>query len=253
MRVSSLDQIVRGLLLQEGKPLHYYFQYLKYACDALRELHFDTMKSVSTKKLLVNSYKAIDLPCDYVDWTKIGVEVGQFVRPLTSRNSFNRLNNYEDDGTKIPYPTSEEDGRSTSELSSIAWHMVNRNANGEQTGGVFNYNPGLNNVSFKILREREQIQFDSSFDLDYVILEYITDGQDSDAATKVHPYAIKAIESYICWQYKLHSRSYGGGDRQEAEREFNKQHKRLRSRLNDLTLTEIYNAFMQGYSGTYKN
>jgi len=37
MRWSSLDSIIKGLLIKQGKPIHWYMQYLKYACDAVRD------------------------------------------------------------------------------------------------------------------------------------------------------------------------------------------------------------------------
>jgi hypothetical protein len=252
VRVSSLNEIVRGLLLKEGKPLHYYFQYLKYACDGLQELHFDTMKCVSTKKLLVNSYQSVSLPCDYVDWVKVGVEIGQYVKPITQRNTLNRLNNYDTDGNKTSYASTDSEGTQT-EISNVAWFATRVNDHGEHTGGMYNHIPGFNSSSFKVLREREEIQLDGTFASEYIILEYITDGQEADAATKVHPYARRTIEAYIRWQYLLHNRNAGNGDRIAAKMEFDAEHRKLRGRLSDLTLTDIYNAFLRGYSGTYKN
>jgi hypothetical protein len=135
----------------------------------------------------------------------------------------------------------------------VIWGATRTNDHGEGTGGAYNAIPGLNNTSFKVLREREEIQFDSTFDSEYIILEYITDGLDADAATKVHPYAKKTIEAYIRWQYKLHNRNAGDGERMAAKMEWDAEHRKLRGRMSNLTLTDIYNAFLRGYSGTYKN
>lgn len=63
------------------------------------------------------------------------------------------------------------------------------------------------------------------------ILEYLTDGNDCDAATRVHPYAQMTIEDYVVWK-KSPNRDRNNSS--EAMAYFD-SHKILRSRLNDLT------------------
>ena len=65
-------------------------------------------------------------------------------------------------------------------------------------------------------------------------LQYISNGQNSDAATTIDGYAQKTIEAYIMWQFKENNRTYTMGERQVAEAYFNQQHKILRARLSNL-------------------
>lgn len=98
MKYSSLDKIVKGYLLQKGYPIHFYIDFLVYAQRAFEELHFDTIGNVQTKKITINSYNAATLPDDYLDWIKVGVANGQFVRPLVNRPGMNRINNFDSTG-----------------------------------------------------------------------------------------------------------------------------------------------------------
>lgn len=68
-----------------------------------------------------------------------------------------------------------------------------------------------------------------------VILEYMTDGSECDAASRVHPFAQKTIEDYITWKRSAnrdHPRS------PEALQFFDSL-SIFRGRINDLTLEDI--------------
>jgi hypothetical protein len=98
MKYSSLDTIVKGYLLQKRYPMHFYIDFLIYAARCFEELHMDTIGNIRTVRLPVNDYFAVRLPDDYIDWTKVGIESGQFIKPLIQREGMNRRNNYTTQG-----------------------------------------------------------------------------------------------------------------------------------------------------------
>lgn len=227
MRWQRLDSIVRSVLLQEGKPVHWYLQYLKYACDGLRELNFDTLKMVNVKELPVNSYKAIPQPCDYVDFVRVGTSVGQYVKPMVQGSRMNRLNKFDNTGSKVPYETAVFD-------EGYWWWGMGH---------------GRSSAQFQPVNERNEIQLDAWFPGDFAVLEYITDGQEMDAATKVHPYAQATIEAIIRWKREVNKR---GGQPAYFEDQVNKEARKLRGRVSNLTLVDIQNIFFGAYSHTYR-
>jgi len=249
MRLYSLDTIVRSALLRKGYPIHFYMQFLKYSSDCLRELSFDSLQNIRSVKLPLNEYNAIPLPCDYVDWVKVGAGNGQSVRPYANRDGYNRLNNLDDNGNKALYATP-----TTVAENALPEYEEAININGEAVGRQFGFQGGNNPNSFKVLRERNggEIQFDISATGD-IMLDYISDGLESDAATEIHPYAQASIEAYIFWQMKEHSRAYSSGERQLAEEQFDKEHRLLRARINSFTMTDLRRVLQQSYGGAIKN
>lgn len=196
MQYTSLNKIVKSVLNQKGHTIHFYYQYLKYAADCLRELHFDSLRVVQTKKLPVNAHNAVPLPCDYVDMVKVGLVYGQQVLPLVQHTGLNRLNNFDSTGNIIMWGTTDEEN--------FIWsgsHGVDQNTYGEPLGRAFGFKDSNLSDGFRILPERSEIQLSEYITADYVILEYISDGTGlTDAATKIDPYAQKPIEEYIEWQ-----------------------------------------------------
>lgn len=247
MRLYSLDQIVKSKLLQAGYSIHWYLQFLKYASDAVRELTFDTLKTVETIKLTVNSYGAVTIPCSYVDLVRIGPAYSDFLQPMAKRDNLNRLNNFDSGGNKIPYTTPTDD----TGTGEAAYRSGFLGINNVFYGGWFGISGGTDQNSYKVLRERGEIQL-SGYSGTEIILEFIGDGSDCNSATQVHPYAMATIEAYILWQMKLHNRSYSDGERANAERAFIKEHKRLRARLNGMTIDDLRRVMNNNYTGSIR-
>jgi hypothetical protein len=245
MLYTTIDSMVRGLLLKERKPLHFYIEYLAHACSGLTRLNTTTLKNVNSKKIPVNSYKAVSIPCDYVDFIRVGFEVGENVRPLIQDNKLNRLNNYNSTGTKVVFENVTPDGLDV--LSGIVepydyWYS--------KAG----FDVSRTDWRYKIIPERNEIQLSAEFPYDYIVLDYITDGKEADAATRVDPLAVAALEKWVLWQVKLHNRTVSDGERREAERRFNDEWRLLRAAKSDLgTREDIVHAFRAGYSASYKN
>jgi hypothetical protein len=196
----TLDKIVKSVLIQRGYSVHWYFQVLKFASDCLRELGFDVLGTVSSKKISVDANGAIDQPCDFLDLVRVGIPT------RTTLEQYNRLHN---------------DG--------LAWEYSGY-------GGMweFKYTP-----NFVYVPDRMQFQFSGVALGGFIILDYMTDGSDINNATKVHPYAQSCIEAYVFWQLKKTNRSFAAGEANNEKSFFDRQYAILRGRRNPMTLDTI--------------
>src|SRR5882757_6471794 len=212
MNWTSLDNIARSLLLQKGLPLHWYVQFLKYCADAYRELCFDSMRAINTVVLPISQIDfAANLPCDYVDWIKVGVPQGQLVQPLVQRPSINRLTNYTAQGQATTYGNGQTVNMDFPFWPGY-WMFQNIDDLGENVGRLYGYNTGFTNNFFKVIPERGQIQFAETLQQTEAVLEYISSGQTVSNATKIDPQAQAVMEAYADLKYKLHSKRFSGGE-----------------------------------------
>lgn len=247
MRYTTLDKIVRRNLLAKRLPLHYYIEYLVHASTCLRELTFDSLKIINTVELELNDYFAADLPCDYLDWTKVGIKMGQFVQPITQRDSINRLRAQNSQGQYVTYQDPD-----TYDLIFPFWpgYWMFQNIDdlGENLGRLYGFNPGIVPDGFKVLKERNQIQFTESMRTCTVVLEYISDGQTSDNATQIDQYAWSTIEAYINWKRSVNADS----DVSQEARNYLNQRRLLRARMSELTLYDLRQILYRNYTGAIK-
>lgn len=242
MVYTTLHKIVTGILLKKRYPIHFYIEYLTYCASGLRELHFDSMQEVRTKLLTINSYGAITCPCDMMDWIKIGVPNGQYVRPLATRPGMNRLNNFDTTGAIIPYDDTDF----------FTGYVPFGSIYSPNDLGRYYGSRGNGDNSFILVKERNEIQINVSIDATSVILEYLSDGTDADNATKVNPYAISALEAYADWQEEENKRGASDYSKRMAQNKFDYQHSKLRGRINGLTAADVKYIWNRNTHGSLK-
>ena len=248
----TLDNIVKQVLAEREYPIHFYLQFLTYGVSALRELNFDTLQSVKSVRLPVNSYKAATLPCDFVDYIRVGNELGQYIDPFGEKESFNRLNKFDAQGNKIPYSDVESQNNYFPANYDGLYMSTYANSYGELLGGIYNARPTFRN-SFLIVKERNEIQLDVAFDGTSITMDYITDGLSVDASNAIHPYATEAIKAYIVWKMKENGRHYNMGERQVAKDEYYNQLRILRARMNEMDTISIERSLAKWYGPVVKN
>lgn len=235
MVYTSLNHIVKSVLNQKGYTKHWYYQYLKLAADCLRELHFHSLKNVQTKKIPIDENFQAPFPCDYIAYSKVGLIVGQVVRPLVHARGINRLNNFDEDGNVINYGNATDGYTDEINWSSGIADVV-QNENGEHIGRNFGNRTSNMGDGFKEIRERGVFQLSEQVDDDYLIVEYISDGTGlTDAATKVHPYAQQSIETYIEWKA---SPNRNNNQSPEAIQHWAAVRK-LRAAMNNMTVDDV--------------
>lgn len=256
MKYSTLDQITRSVLMNKGYSLHYYVQFLKYSSDCLREMAMDDLKIINTVVLNINSYKAAKIPPDCIDVVAVGMENGQYLRPLTQVDGLLRNYNYDSHGNPQVWPPNPDGVNNTLAIFGVpflTYYMLNYNSRGENLGGMYGYRTDGSPFIFEVMKERNEIQFDSAFSCSSVVLTYISDGRSATAASQVDTYSEKTIEDYIDWQHAEHNRTIPGG---EKERKFNKyvgSRTVYRGRANIMGKDEILNTFRNSYHASIKS
>lgn len=248
MIYTSLDKIVRRVLLGKRLPIHYYIEFLVHASTCIRELTNDSLMVVNTVELTPNEQFAVDLPCDYVDWTKVGLRQGQFVQPITQRDSINRLVQYLPNGQPTTYGAANSVNLDFPFWPGY-WMFQNIDDLGENLGRLYGYNTGIGANGFKVLKERSQIQLTETFNGTTCVLEYISDGQRADNATQIDPRAQMCVESYINWKRGPNADI----DRSPEAVSYFNQRRQLRARMDDLTPWDIRSILYRNYKGSIKN
>ena len=253
MKTYTLDNIVRAALSERGYTMHWYLQFLQFGIDSFRELNFDVLKNVKSVRLPVGSYQAVTLPCDFVDFVRVGNELGQYIYPHGEKqDSFNRLNKFDANGGKIPYGDIESENGFVPNDWQGFWGTTYVNSYGEHTGRIFNNFSGFRD-SFVVLRERNEIQLDVSYAGKEIVLDYITDGVSTDATTAVHPYAYDTIKNYIFWRMKENARQYNLQERQLAKEAYYNSLRTLRARMFSIDVNDIKRSLARGYNAAIKN
>lgn len=247
MQVTSLDAIVKNILIKKGYSLHWYIDFLVYAKDCLLELSLDEDIQTIRRAILPidqDTFRA-DLPIDFLDYAKIFARTDQYMRPLVEDNSLDLIPNYDSDFVNHPYSDGvqtqlsvEQNSFFPSYNSSNMWWMVNWNSYGENLGRQFG-GTGSYIDTFRIDWANKQIKVNERLFATEIGIEYIGDGMDADSATHITVYAKQTIELFCYWQLYLNNRTYTQAEADDMEQKYLAERVRLRARLSDLTIEKL--------------
>jgi hypothetical protein len=251
MKFNTVDSIVRRTLLEKSYPIHWYAEFLFHATAALRELTIDTLKVINTKQLPINDYSAADLPDDFVDDILVSVSAGALLMPIPRNDKINPLRLHDSSTGAFIQQTNGIDAPIINNgLYGYGWgYYWNVNDYAEPTGRLFGVGGGDQRNGYKIVKERRQIQFLESIISESVVLQYISDGQSIDNATQVDILAYSTIQAYINWK-----RSPNADIELSLEgRAYSNMKRKLRSRLSDLSITDVKNIYRTNYHASIKS
>lgn len=253
MILTSIDSIVRNNLLRQGKPLHFYLQELIYAVECLSEITMDDLQVIHTQILPVNNYNAVDLPSGYVDKTGVFLKVGQKLQPLTEDNSISPLNNFDTDFNIIRFDSVGQANSSDQSvvyinglLNTYFYGFAPYDSLGEPLGRIGGIGNPTNNT-YKIVKERNQIQLNENLSVDNIVLQYIGDGRNADSVSSIESYALSTIRAYIDYRVKDFNRSYSRGEVEQARQMYLIERKTLRGRKSNLTMTALRQIVYKNY------
>jgi len=250
MIFDSLDSLTRRYLLERGLPIHFYLETLLHHSTCLKELNFDSLQIVNSATLPVNNYNAIDFPDDLVDVVGLYLPRGGFLQPVPQRASITPIRSHDSTGSFIPSPVviTTDEPNSLTFNGEFFWYW-NVSDWGEPTGRRFGA-PGNGRLNaYNVIKERRQIQLTGTFTSSTAVVMYISDGQTVDNASKIETAASRTLFTYTDWQ---RSPRAAIKDSPEARTFYNEKRK-LRARLNTLTVTDIIDIIRSTYRASIKS
>jgi hypothetical protein len=255
----TLDKIIRNILLKRKYPIHYYLEFLLYTSEALRELSMDVnIGIINTKNLPVNAYNAVDLPNDFLDLISVNMTAGQKLRPLVADNSITPLNAFDSSFNITTYQnTAIQQSNALIYnnvfLTTALWNTTSFNQYGEPTGRFFGIGAGSPSETYRLIKERNQIQLNENLVATNIVLCYISNGLTADTASQISPYAERTIDSYAMWQFKENNRTYGAGEAEQARQIYISDRKVLTARVSDITIDGIRRIIQKNSKGSIKD
>lgn len=233
---TKLDSIVRAIIIERGLLPHDYIRLLSFGLNCLKELNLDSIGKVKTVILKPDEYSQAPLPCDYVDWVRVGQPNGQYFIQFGPSNKLHR-NKQLVDGQYTPR-ASVELGWESDYVYEWFDHYCHPNLGWNLPRGD----------EFMILEEQDKIQFKigykagSEITMDYIYFDK------TSASSNVHKYAEETIKAYMEYKHMLAFPKIQAYDKAEAKRNYQEQRTILDRRLNDLTPEVVKRLFARRFS-----
>lgn len=240
----KLEEVVREFYIEDlglSQLDDRYPRFLQIAATGLQELNHD-LKTIVTEVILpVNANDTVDLPSNYIDYMVIGVVDGGVISSLGLNNNMSKRTN--DDCGNI------QDVQSVSDNDSghFSYNASNHTKDGQFSGRNFGSGGGGNsNGTYKVNKQEGYISL-MNVSVEEIILRYMATITQVDGSFMVEEFLVDSIKSFMWHRYVRRMRSYGIGDKQIAEADFNSKRKIALKRGNRFTIPEFMNAFRSGY------
>ena len=263
----SIDQIVNDILLTadgddyvnnaNGVVLR------NYALRGVREMGFDIMKRIKSLKLPVNTNNnTIELPDDYVDYTKIGIVGSDGLIYVFGENKNQNMsmkyvldasgNPTDSDGDGInDRVDAKGDSNARASLSDFESYTFRNFLYEGNIGRAYGIGGGKYSGEFRINHEQNRIELYSTAGYDEVVIEYIADEARSTNPS-VHIYAENALRSYIYYRLIERKANVPMGEKSRARQEYYNEKRLANARLKSFTKEEALKTIRKNFKQSPK-
>lgn len=249
---TSMDSIVRTVLVELNLPIHFYFRAATIGIRTMRDLNLGTLPYVKTVRLTVDEFNECDIPADLVDWIKVGVQSGAEIVPLGENKSYNRLPNLNDADEQISY--NQPAGHTISINSSFNNYTFGKAVNdyGEIQGKMFGLGNAHRSDEFKFIPERNKILVGGSrSEGDIVYVEYVAYSQ-SQFHTGIPVVASPFIEQSIKFNFARYDRTGRLGDINREQQILSLEKRKLRAALTSIDTDTMLRLLRSNYKQSIK-
>lgn len=210
----------------------------------VEELGMDVYSTPKTAKLVVNSNKTVNLPSDYIGFSKVGVLNAKGEVATLRRNP--NLTAYKILQSDRTTSNTDNTTGNTYRLQDLAY--VNY-FDGARYVNIFGAGAVLNNAGdFDVAEEEGLIYLQNDYDFDYVILEYLSSPSD-DVDYKLPIQIREAVLAFIAWKDIEHlplGRRASLGDKQLRRKEYYNQKRLSNLRENPVMLWDANEVIRMG-------
>lgn len=240
-----------------------------HALRGIREMGFDMAKKIRSLKLTVDaSTNTVELPDDYVDWSKVGV-VGSdgIVYVLGENKNINYSEAYANSsGEKVgkaadAYDTDSDgvydriDSKSVTnsgspgnsdDLSQGFNSYVFRNYAYGAATAIYGVGGGNYYGQFRVNLDQNRIEIGSNGDISEVVIEYVAD-EGRSKNPSVHVYAEEALMSYMYYKIIERKASVPANEKARARQEYYNERRKANARIKSFTKEEALKTIRKNY------
>jgi hypothetical protein len=245
----SIDSIVRDYLEEGEFSNHKYYKCWNLAFRGMEQLGLDFFYHIKSAKLPVKENKTVELPNDYINYTKIGVfnSKGEVI-PLKYNS---KLTNY---ASLLPDRLSKTEDNTLFNYYSPQSGIFYNYWNGSAYGNLYGIPSGSPFVgNFKIDAVNSLILLDDNFFYDYVVVEYIsspTEGQEYYIPVQFR----EALIAFVAWKDMTGNSKYHAqlGEKRDRRHEFYNERRLANARYRPFYLDEAYELALESTRLTVK-
>ena len=251
--IVNLNYIVSLVLMDLDDPtMTDYKKFLQYAILGFQELNLFVSQSVEVAYLTVNqNTKTVDLPDDYITYTKIGFNDNGTITTLGLNEDLMLARDTDSCGNQINDnndPCIDPIDASEGSLSSAIYFYAPHYRNGQFVGELFSGTGGHNSDGYyRIDKKKRQIVFNSEMSATEIILEYKSSGVSGNGQTLVPREYVQVLRAYVHWQRREYNDKVSRFDKNALKQRYIDAFEEVKELETSFTIEE----YLESTRGTY--
>lgn len=238
----TLDSIITDYMTEAEVSNNKYFKLFNLAFRGMEQLGIDFFYKIQSVKLPINDNFTVNIPADYINWTKVGVlnDKGEII-PMYYND---KMTTYADLSADRVTKTQDDTLVNNDGSNSSVWYNY-------WTGGgftnIYGYPSGRPFVgSFKVDIQNGVILLNEDFQYDYLMLEYVSSpvaGQDYYVPIQFR----EAVIAWLWWKDKRAANTNRGqvGISRDLRSDFYNERRGAIARWKPSRISELYEASQQ--------
>lgn len=246
-----IDDSINAYLDRSEQSIHKFYKCWQLAYQGMQQMGLDFFYQIKSVKLPVNPNFTVDLPSDYLNYSKVGVlnDIGEII---TLRYN-DKLTTYADLSADRVEKTQDNTLFNFFLFNTPIWYNF---WTGNSFSTLYGFPSGAPFVgSFKIDNTAGIILLNETFTYNYVMLEYIS-SPEKDQQYYIPVQFKEALIWYIAWQDIAmipSSRRGTLGDREQRKRNYFNERRLAWARYRPLHLEEAYQWWLNSMRLTVKS
>ena len=249
----TLSDVCNELLIEigESQPNKFARMY-QIGLSGLREINTDVNGIIKIIELTINSNDTVDLPDDFMQYSKIGVYGSDGrIHSLGLDNSLSLNKVYSNCGVPIKhneFPTLDEFTMFNNGFYPFFGVVGNPLIN----GGLFGLGGGQNGYGyFRFDRQSNQLLLSNLHIDNYkIVMEYVADVNSSEGDFQVHPFIIQTIKDWILWKWIVNDRNFSSAEKQNRSHIYYNSRRLSNNRYGSHTIQEWSEALRKSNTAT---
>jgi len=218
----------------------------QYAILGYQNLNMYIMPQIKVAYLKQNDNFTVNLPNDFIDYLKIGINHNGTVITLSMNDNmaFPRADCLEECGCETPKTNSDDVSKTVSILGSkyidpgYGYYFAEHYRNGQYVGEMYGMGGGVSFAQFRVDDANRQIAIDKFLPNKEIILEYKSSGISQDGSTVVPRESVEALRAYIHWQLSWYSTKIPAVQKQQFQQQYYVEYNKLQRFKSSFTMDE---------------
>ena len=199
--------------------------------EGFTELNMFHLDNIEVVYLRMSSAKTVSVPCDFIDWLKIGIPINGRLRVITKDDSLLLPRTFAD-GKEV----GNKDAVSVS--SSDYLYFPIHYKDGSLVAGLYGLPGGIDSTYYRYDKEKRQFIFGGSIPRTEIVLEYLSTGVKLGGNTIIPREAVPALRAYALWQLIENDRKVPMGEKERKKQQYEEEVEKLRFFISAFTLEE---------------